>query len=333
QSTRYTMDTPIYDTQVTWTVPGQPPWTPPNFDGGYHGICALERCMGNSYNIPAVKVEATLPNGVKDVVAMARTMGAPPTADGGTPGCPESANVPDSCFSPAITLGAYKETPLAMATGASVLGAAGVLHTPYGVDHVETAEGQEIFKANPGAGSQVIDPKVAWIMESIMSDPANRNDAFGATLNQEYLTFSNHRVGVKTGTTDDYKDSWTVGYTPSLATAVWFGNTDDTKMNSFGESVFTAAPAWHSYMQAALDHLNTGTEWFTQPPGLTTATGWHGQTIYLLPGTTATQAPPPLPPDVHSNGGPSPTPSPTPGASPQTSPGPQPSAPDPSPKA
>jgi membrane peptidoglycan carboxypeptidase len=311
ESGKYTMSTMIPDTPVTVVMgQGEPNYSPKNFDGSSHGTMQLQQAMGNSYNVPAVKVEMSI--GVDRVADMAKRMGAPPfqavyAADGSATW---SNTGPSSSFGPSLTLGGYPETPLQMATGASVLGAQGVYHQPYGIASITASDGTQIFKADPNNGArQVLDPKVAYIMEQIMSNDANRSRAFGAN---SALTLPGRRVGAKTGTAEVFSDGWTVGYTPSLASAFWFGNPDYTLMVYGRDAIQTAAPAWHAFMMGALDTLNAPPdEWFSEPPGLGHA-NVGGQPVWLLPGTNANQPMPPLPGNVHSSGTACPPPGPNP---------------------
>jgi membrane peptidoglycan carboxypeptidase len=303
ESGKYTMSTMIPDTPITVSQgPGAPLYQPKNYDRGYHGTLQLQQAMGNSYNVPAVKVEMTL--GVDRVVDMARRMGAPPLQPHFAPdGSARFTNDdPPSSFGPSLTLGGYAETPLQMATGASVLGAQGLYHQPFGISSISTSDGTEIFKADPNRGArQVLDPKVAYIMEQIMSNDDNRTRAFGA---RSALTLSGRRVAAKTGTAETFSDGWTVGYTPSLASAFWFGNADYSLMATNADAIQTAAPAWHAFMQSALDTLKApNDEWFAEPAGLAHATV-GGQPVWLLPGTSANQAMPALPSSVRSSAAP-----------------------------
>jgi membrane peptidoglycan carboxypeptidase len=127
-------------------------------------------------------------------------------------------------------------------------------------------------------GKQVLDPRVAFIMEAIMSNDNNRAMIFGRN---SLLTLPGRTVGVKTGTSDSFADAWTVGYTPHLVTAVWGGNPDwRQKMTLNSDSYYIAAPMWHQFMQSALDALGIGNEWYPQPAGLVQ----KGSNFYL-PGT------------------------------------------------
>jgi membrane peptidoglycan carboxypeptidase len=304
-SGKYTMVTPIADTPLTITNT-TPPWQPKNYDMKYHGTCPLQQCMGNSLNVPAVKVE--IGNGVENVAQMARDMGAPPWVP--QPTGKFTNDDPLNAFGPSLTLGGYGETTLQMATGASVLGAQGVLHPPFAITKVTASDGTVMFTADPASqAKQVLDPKVAFIMEQIMSDDDNRAMIFGRGTP---LTLPGRRVGAKTGTTDDFKDAWTIGFTPDLAAAVWFGNPDWSAMVQGSDGVFVAAPGWHNFMQGALDAMaaNPAT-WFAEPPGLQHFSV-GGKTAYFLPGTNPNTPAPPLPTWAKTTSAPAPSPSPTP---------------------
>jgi membrane peptidoglycan carboxypeptidase len=282
-SGRYTMTTPIVDSRFTYRDPiSGEAYSPVNYDGRTHGTCQLQACMGNSLNIPAVKVELGI--GVSSVVDMARNMGAPPYQLHGTDanGFPiYTDNDPNNTFGPSLTLGGYGETPLQMATGASVLATQGVLRQPYAIS-VVTRSDTLLYAHQTDPGKQVVDRRVAYIMEQIMSNDNNRALIFGRN---SLLTLPGRTVGVKTGTSDSFADAWTVGYTPHLVAAVWGGNANwNLKMTLNSDSYYIAAPMWHPFMQQALDALGYGNEWYGEPPGLINQS-CHGQMAYYLPGT------------------------------------------------
>ena len=282
-SKKYTMVSRIPDGRFTYRDPvSGEAYTPRNYDGRYHGTLQLQQCMGNSLNIPAVKVELGI--GVSSVVGMARTMGAPPyQLHYDAQGNPNyTADDPLNTYGPSLTLGGYGETPLQMATGASVLAAQGILRQPYAIENI-SRNGTLFYQHKKDDGVQVLDPKVAFIMEQIMSNDNNRAMIFGR---HSLLTLPNRHVGVKTGTSDSFADAWTVGYTPHLVAAVWTGNPDwRQKMTRDSDSYVVAAPAWHTFMQNALDDLRVGDEWFSEPAGLTHKTV-GGQPAWFLPGTS-----------------------------------------------
>jgi membrane peptidoglycan carboxypeptidase len=282
-SKKYTMVSRIPDGPFTYRDPvSGEAYTPRNYDGRYHGTLQLQQCMGNSLNIPAVKVELGI--GVSSVVGMARTMGAPPyQLHYDAQGNPNyTSDDPLNTYGPSLTLGGYGETPLQMATGASVLASQGILRQPYAIENI-SRNGTYFYQHKKDDGVQVLDPKVAFIMEQIMSNDNNRSMIFGR---HSLLTLPNRRVGVKTGTSDSFADAWTVGYTPHLVAAVWTGNPDwRQKMTKDSDSYVVAAPAWHNFMQTALDDLRIGDEWFSEPAGLTHKTV-GGQPAWFLPGTS-----------------------------------------------
>ena len=284
-SGKYTMTTPIRDAPFTYMDPGSGvAYTPQNYDGMYHGVCEVQQCIGNSLNIPAVKVELGV--GVPDVVQMARSMGAPPwqpQANGSY-----TDNDPANSFGPSLTLGGYGETPLQMATGASVLGAGGVLHQPFAIARID--QDRKTIFTHTDSSQQVVDPKVAFIMQTILSRDENRAMIFGRNSD---LVIPGWTVGVKTGTSDSFADAWTVGFTPRIAVAVWMGNPDwRVKMTEGSDSYYVAVPAWHAFLQQALPLFGDNVD-FTAPPGLVYAYG-----NYYLPGTQPTS-----PPYVEQGGG------------------------------
>ena len=282
-SGKFTMTTPIADSRFSYRDPiSGEVYSPQNYDGHTHGTCQLQVCMGNSLNIPAVKVELGI--GVSSVVQMARTMGAPPYQLHGTDANGFPIYTSDDAlntYGPSLTLGGYGETPLQMATGASVLAAQGILRQPYAISVVTKGDNlMYVHQYDPG--KQVVDPRVAYIMEQIMSNDNNRAMIFGRN---SLLTLPGRRVGVKTGTSDSFADAWTVGYTPHLVAAVWGGNANWTvKMTNNSDSYYIAAPMWHPFMQMALDSLGLGDEWYSEPAGLVNQS-CHGQTAYYMPGT------------------------------------------------
>ncbi len=282
-SRKFSMTTPITDSAFTYRDPTSgEAYSPHNYDGRYHGTLELQQAMANSLNIPAVKVELAV--GVSSVVAMARKMGAPPWQlhydARGNPIYTNNDRM--NSYGPSLTLGGYGETPLQMATGASVLAAKGFLHPAYAIARVSKS-GSVVFQRAPGAGAKkVLDPRVAFIMGQIMSDDSNRKMIFGMG---SILTLAGHRVAVKTGTTDQFADAWTIGFTPHLVTAVWVGNPDwRQKMTQGSDSFYTAAPVWHNFMTVALPSMKLHNEWYPEPNGLINKV-YRGKLAFYLPGT------------------------------------------------
>ena len=291
-SGRFTMTTPIADTPIS--IPdGSGYWKPQNYDGHYHGTCQVQVCMGNSLNIPAVKVELGV--GVSNVVQMARNMGAPPWQlhSNGS----ETNDDPLNSFGPSLTLGGYGETPLQMATGASVLAAQGVLHQPFAITKIDQFA-QTIYTHQVDS-KQVLDPRVAFIMAAIMSNDHNHALIFGMGTP---LVVRGYHVAVKTGTSDAFADAWTLGFTPKIAVAVWMGNPDwRVKMTWNSDSFYVALPAWHAFLASALPVLGADS-WYGVPAGVVSAWG-----NYYIPGTQPRSQPStyyPRPTTTTTKGGP-----------------------------
>ena len=205
--------------------------------------------------------------GIPNIVQTARAMGV--TTLGGSP----------ASYSPSMTLGTYPVPTLEMAQAATVLANSGVLH-PARFIISATLDGRALRGTTPAA-KRVVDPSAAFIMNTILSNDANRVMEFGA---HGLLTLPGHRVAAKTGTSENFKDNFTVGWTPQLATATWVGNADDSAMQGT-TGITGAAPIWHQVMAHALTGVTD--HWPAMPAGLTTAsTAWG--TAYFMPGTDAT---------------------------------------------
>jgi len=266
ESRRFNMITPILDAPLvfpTWGgTSGFEPYIPLNYDLRYHGVLPLKMAMGNSLNIPAVKTELRV--GLQNVLSVARRMGV------------THLTQPDENYSLSLTLGGYEVTPLDMATGVSTLATLGVRHMPAPVISIKDATGRDVFTYDPATNAyQAISPEVAFIIGSIMSDDRNRCMSFGCHGD---LTLPGRHVAAKTGTTQAFRDNWTVGFTPTLATAVWIGNPDNTPLSHNSTGIVGAAPIWHKFMQQAL--AGTPDQWYAKPAGV-----HQIGDNYFLPGT------------------------------------------------
>jgi len=277
-SGHFTMTTPIQDGPFQYRDPGsQTIYKPQNYDQTYHGTCQVQVCIGNSLNIPAVKVELGV--GVPNVVQMARSMGAPPWQQHPDGSFTNSDDL--NSFGPSLTLGGYGETPLQMATGASVLAAQGTLHQPFAIVRVQRG-GATIYQ-HADKAQQAVDPKVAFIMATMLSKDENRSMIFGRN---SQLVIPGWQVAVKTGTSDSFADAWTVGFTPKIAVAVWMGNPDwRVKMIEGSDSYLVAVPAWHTFLTHALPVLGAE-QWYSPPQGIV-----YAYDNYYLPGTAPTSPP------------------------------------------
>jgi membrane peptidoglycan carboxypeptidase len=220
-STRFTMTTPILDDYYPFPIPGSAPYKPFDDDRRTHGVCKLKSCLGNSLNIPAVKTEYA--TGTQYIANTELAMGVS-SLDQNCGKNDQDVNWPGP-YQWAATLGSLTcgITLLDLADGAATLGDLGVQHNPMPVTRITTQDnGQAVWTYNAtAAGHQVIPANVAFIMDEITSNDANRSLEFG---HAGPLTLNPRRVSAKTGTAEFYLDNLTVGWTPNLLTAVWVGN-------------------------------------------------------------------------------------------------------------
>ncbi|HEY8678541.1 MAG TPA: transglycosylase domain-containing protein [Candidatus Dormibacteraeota bacterium] len=291
ESAKYTMASWILDEPISVRLGDGSTFTPHNYDGAYHGWQPIPVALGNSLNIPAVKVE--LGTGIDRVVDVARRMGV------------QTLTRPASFYQPSLTLGGYEVPLIDMAAGASTLASQGTYRQPQGILKIVSHNGSTLYANDPrGTGRPALSPQVSFVMSQMLSDDRNRELEFGPHSD---LVIPGHHVAAKTGTTNDFRDNLTVGYTPNLAVAVWVGNADHSAMQNV-TGIVGAAPIFHGFMAQALSGQPDA--WFPVPGGLH-AIDTGGGTAYLLAGTEqvaqAAQPPPPPPPssgdEGHGNGG------------------------------
>jgi penicillin-binding protein 1C len=218
----------IDDSPVVYSIPGSVPYAPVNYDSRFHGPTPLRYALANSYNIPAVKLAAKL--GVPAIVDKGRMMGIESWTD-------------DSRYGLSITLGAAETTLLDMSKVFGTLANEGKRIDLMPILEVTDYTGKVYEKNKPKKGIQAIKPEVAWIMSSILADNTARTAAFGPN---SALVIQGKTVSVKTGTSNDKRDNWTIGYTPSYVVTTWVGNNNNAPMNPYLSSGITgAAPIWH----------------------------------------------------------------------------------------
>ena len=265
-SENYTPATIINDSPTVFGAPGTVPYSPVNYDGRFHGNVPLRYALANSYNIPAVKVLNSL--GVDNFVAHAKKMGITTWDD-------------SSGFGLSLTLGGGEVTMVDMATAFGVFANEGSKVPVTGIMKIEDHEGNVLYENKPQK-DQVLDSGVAYLMSDILSDNVARQSAFGP---HSALEIPNHKVAVKTGTTDSKKDNWTIGYTPTFLTAVWVGNNDGTPMNPALTSGITgAAPIWSRVMTDILNNNPKEKAWFDKPDDVISKGCYGGRVEYFIKG-------------------------------------------------
>ena len=224
-------------------------YTPQNYDLKFHGTVTLRKALDNSLNIPAVKVLQYA--GIQDTIKTAHDLGITTLSH------PENYGL-------SLVLGGGEVRPIDMATVYATFANAGTRIEPRAILKVTSRDDKDISKLDHRKSEPVLDPRVAYMITHIISDNASRAPEF--PINSP-LKLS-RTAAAKTGTTNDFRDNWTVGYTPQLATAVWVGNNDHTAMNNV-DGITGAAPIWHDYMEGAL--AGTPATEFAVPGGITMA--------------------------------------------------------------
>jgi 1A family penicillin-binding protein len=246
----YTAGTMFLDIPTCFAVENQPLYCPHNYDGNFHGPVSMRQALGNSYNIPAVKMLAL--NGVEAMMATGSAMGITTWTD-------------PSHYGLSLTLGGGEVKMVDMAVAFGVFANQGRKVPLNPILKVEDYQGNVLEtyepEKQPVSGERVLAAEIAYLISDILSDNGARTAAFGPSSE---LVIPQKIVAVKTGTTDNLRDNWTIGYTPSYLTAVWVGNNDNTPMNPWLVSGITgAAPIWHDIMSLVL--AGQSNEAFTKP--------------------------------------------------------------------
>jgi 1A family penicillin-binding protein len=220
-------------------------YVPRNYDRKEHGPVLVRQALARSLNIPAVKALDYV--GLPAMLDTAHRLGI------------ASLNRPDYGLS--LTLGGGDVTLLEMAGAYATFANGGRRIPPVGILRLEDASGRVLEEYQPPAGEQVISPQHAYLITDILSDNDARAPAFG----QNNTLKLSRPAAAKTGTTDDWRDSWTLGYTPELAAGVWVGNADNRPMNNVTGSR-GAGPIWHNFMERALAEQPASQ--FARPDGI-----------------------------------------------------------------
>ncbi len=253
--------TMFIDQPTCWGVTNQSPYCPKNYDGKFHGPVQLRFALGNSLNIPAVKM--LYMNSLETMIASASAFGI------------DTFREP-KYYGLSLTLGGGEVTMTDMAEAFGVFANAGIRKDLIGIRKVTDRTGKvleenkdpNLDKTVPSSlllkGTRVLSPETAFLISHILLDNNARQDAFGPSSS---LVIPNHAVSVKTGTTDDLRDNWTIGFTPQVLVSVWVGNNDNSEMNrSLVSGVTGAAPIWNKLMRKALEGKTD--IWPKQPEGI-----------------------------------------------------------------
>ena len=238
----FTPATIIQDNPITYQIPGQLPYSPKNYDGKFRGSVSLRTALGSSLNIPAVKILASY--GVDKMIETGKKLGITTWEEG-------------SRFGLSLTLGGGEVKMIDLAQAYSVFANLGekVDINPI----INITNHRQIFdKLTKTNKSQVIDPAIAFMINDILADNVARMPAFGAN---SLLNIPGEKVAVKTGTSNDLRDNWTIGYTSNFLVAVWVGNNDNSPMSSVASGITGASPIWRKITDYLLNQYpDTGWE-------------------------------------------------------------------------
>lgn len=247
----------LYDVRKNFALPGQEPYIPKNYDNRYRGAVTVRDALGQSLNVPAV--QALLVVGVEEALDFVENLGISTVED-------------RSRFGPSLVLGGAEVTLLDLSKAYSVFSNQGKLNDAQSILKI-AAINEDVYHWERNAASQVIYPETAYQITSILSDNKARSPVFGW---RNSLAFAGQQVAAKTGTTQEYRDAWTIGYTSDIVVGVWAGNHDNKPLRYGAAGVFVASPIWRGFMDYYLEAHPA--QDFEMPEGL------HKKTIYTIAG-------------------------------------------------
>jgi 1A family penicillin-binding protein len=231
-----TPDTIVWDVQTEFDTTGLPQYSyqPHNFDNTFRGPVTLKSALAESMNIPAVKTLYLA--GIDDTIKTAESFGISTLTD-------------RSRFGLSLVLGGGEVTLFELVGAYSVFADDGIKHRPSAILSVETTNG-EMLETYIDSQDRVIDAQHVRLINNILSSGELRRPLYGSSFSLTQVP--GHQVALKTGTTNDYVDAWTIGYTPNLVVGVWAGNNHREPLQRRGGSVLAAVPMWHDFTSQAL---------------------------------------------------------------------------------
>lgn len=242
----WTAGTVILDVSTNFVANDGAIYTPVNYDGKQHGYVSVREALASSLNVPAVKTLEKV--GLNDSIGLAQKLDI------------TTLDRPDR-YDLSLALGGGEVSLLELTTAYSVLANEGVYVGRRLILSIENADGDVLFEQGTESPIQVISPQVTWLISDILSDDQARSRTFGSNSALRL----DRPAAVKTGTTTNFYDNWTIGYTPSLTVGVWVGNSTFTPMQNV-TGLTGAGPIWHDVMRVLLE--GQPEESFLQPEGL-----------------------------------------------------------------
>jgi len=271
----YTPETVVFDLKTQFSTICEPNnfksetpcYSPSNYDEVFRGPVTFREALAQSINVPSVKVLYLA--GLQDSLNLAESMGITSLTDIGRYGL-------------TLVLGGGEVSLIDMTSAYGVFANEGVRNPYTGILRIEDGDGNimEEFSQNP---RRVLDENVSLTVSDILNDNSARAPAFGE---YSFLYFPGYDVAVKTGTTNEYRDAWIVGYTPNIAVGAWAGNNDNTPMEK-RVAGFIIAPLWNAFMQEVLplrDNENFKKPLVTQAADLKPVLKgfWQGSESYII---------------------------------------------------
>ncbi len=273
----YTPDTILFNLRTQFSTACSPTnmtsggdcYSPVNYDGKFSGPMTMRDALAQSVNVPAIKTLYLA--GLSDTLSLARSMGIRSLED-------------TSRYGLTLVLGGGEVSLLDITSAYSVFANEGKRNEPVAILEIEDNEGNVIENFEGGQNQKILEPNIANLISDVLSDNDARSPAFGEN---SFLHFPNHDIASKTGTTNDYRDAWIIGYAPNLAVGSWAGNNDNSPMDK-KVAGFIVAPMWREFMDWALEKVESKN--FTEPyqeespirlkPVL--RGGWNGGLSYLI---------------------------------------------------
>lgn len=211
-------------------------YNPVNYDGQYRGPMSIRKSLGNSLNIPAVKAIQIV--GLQNMIKQAQKMGITTFDD-------------PTRYGPSLTLGGGETRLLEMTNAFGVFANGGIYREPTPILEIKDSQGKILYSYRDNGGKRALSEGVAFLISDILSDDGARSEAFGFG---SLLNISGQDVAVKTGTTDDKRDNYAIGYTKDIVIGTWVGNNNNEKMGAVASGISGATPVWRRAMLKFLEN-------------------------------------------------------------------------------
>jgi len=229
----FTPNTIVFDLETEFAVEGTPSYKPQNYNGKFSGPVTLREALARSLNVPSVKTLYLA--GVNETINIAQDMGISTLKD-------------RSRFGLSLVLGGGEVRLVEEVAAFGVFANEGKKNELASIIKIEDSSGKTLEEYENNS-KKILEPQVTRLISDILSDEAIRAPVFGS---KSKLYLEERPVAAKTGTTQEYRDGWTIGYTPSLVVGVWAGNNDNTSMKE-GAGIYVAAPIWNEFIKQAYE--------------------------------------------------------------------------------